>query len=52
MSDVLKAHYISADYFTDPTAEGEVESMRVGVRSYDLLTKYKNLLRQIMAGQA
>lgn len=38
VSDVLKAHYILADYFTDPTAEAEVESMLVGVRSYDLLT--------------
>ena len=37
VSDVLKAHYILADYFTDPTAEGEIESMLVGVRSYDLL---------------
>ena len=38
VSDVLKAHYILADYFTDPTANGEVESMLVGVRSFNLLT--------------
>jgi len=38
VSDVLKAHYILADYFTDPTAEDEIESMLVGVRSFNLLT--------------
>ena len=38
VSDVLKAHYILADYFTDPTVDGEVESMLVGVRSFNLLT--------------
>ncbi|MBR3920067.1 MAG: Fic family protein [Clostridia bacterium] len=38
VSDVLKAHYILADYFTDPTAGVEVEKMLVGVRSFDLLT--------------
>ena len=37
ISDILKAHYILADYFTDPTASGDIESMLVGVRSYDLL---------------
>lgn len=37
ISDVLKAHYILADYFTDPTADDEIESMFVGVRSFDLL---------------
>ena len=37
VSDVLKAHYILADYFTD-TSSGEIaEKMLVGVRSYDLL---------------
>ena len=38
VSDVLKAHYILADYFTDPTVNGEIESMLVGVRSFHLLT--------------
>ena len=37
VSDVLKAHYILADYFTDPTADAEIEKMLVGVRSFDLL---------------
>lgn len=37
VSDVLKAHYILADYFTDTTADAEIEKMLVGVRSYDLL---------------
>lgn len=36
--DVLRAHYILADYFTDPTANIEAERMLVGVRSYDLLS--------------
>lgn len=35
--DVLKAHYILADYFTDATATEEIERMLVGVRSFDLL---------------
>ena len=38
VSDVLRAHYILADYFTDETAGIEAESMLVGVRSYDLLS--------------
>ncbi|MEH2943481.1 hypothetical protein VSQ32_11575 [Lachnospiraceae bacterium KK002] len=37
VSDVLKAHYILADYFTDTSAGGMSEKMLVGVRSYDLL---------------
>lgn len=37
ISDVLKAHYILADYFTDPSSGQEMEKMLVGVRSYDLL---------------
>ena len=37
VSDVLKAYYILADYFTDPSAGDDVERMLVGVRSYDLL---------------
>lgn len=37
MSDVLKAHYILADYFTDISSGEQVEKMLVGVRSYDLL---------------
>ena len=35
--DVLKAHYILADYFTDVTANENTERMLVGVRSFDLL---------------
>lgn len=37
MSDVLKAHYILADYFTDTSSGEQAEKMLVGVRSYDLL---------------
>lgn len=37
VSDVLKAHYILADYFTDPSSEQEMEKMLVGVRSFNLL---------------
>lgn len=36
VEDVLKAHYILADYFTDPSAENR-EEMLVGVRDYNLL---------------
>lgn len=35
--DVLRAHYILADYFTDTTANADIEKMLVGVRSFDLL---------------
>lgn len=37
VSDVLKAHYILADYFTDNSSNEESEKMLVGVRSYNLL---------------
>lgn len=37
VKDVLEAHYILADYFTDCSVEQEIEKMLVGVRSYDLL---------------
>lgn len=37
VSDVLKAHYILADYFTDTSSGEETEKMLVGVRSYNLL---------------
>lgn len=37
VSDVLKAHYILADYFTDTSSGENTEKMLVGVRSYDLL---------------
>lgn len=37
ISDILKAYYILADYFTDPSANQEQEKMLVGVRSFDLL---------------
>lgn len=43
--DVLRAHYILADYFTDPTAPEESERMLVGVRSFNLLSSAVN--RQI-----
>ncbi len=29
MSDVLKSHYILADYFTDPTGDSESEKYRL-----------------------
>ena len=37
VSDVLKAHYILADYFTDTSSGETSERMLVGVRSYNLL---------------
>ena len=37
ISDVLKAYYILADYFSDPSTEQIKEKMMIGVRSYDLL---------------
>lgn len=37
VSDTLRAYFILADYFTDPTSGNEVEHMLVGLRSYDLL---------------
>lgn len=37
ISDVLKAHYILADYFTDESSGVDMEKMLVGVRSYNLL---------------
>ncbi len=37
ITDVLKAHYILADYFTDTSGGTMSEKMLVGVRSYDLL---------------
>lgn len=37
VSEVLKAYFILADYFTDPSSRDEVENMLVGLRSYDLL---------------
>ena len=37
ISDVLKAYYILADYFSDPSTGREKEKMLIGVRSYDLL---------------
>ena len=40
--DVLRAHYILADFFLDPTANIEAERMLVGVRSYDLLSSAVN----------
>ena len=38
VSDVLKAYYILADYFTDPSIDQVREKMLVGVRSFDLLS--------------
>lgn len=43
ISDVLKAYFSLADYFSDPTSEA-VEKMLVGLRSADLL--YSALSRQ------
>ena len=37
VKDVLQAHYILADYFTDESANAEPESMLVGLRSGSLL---------------
>lgn len=37
ISDVLQAHYILADFFTDTSAGENIERMLVGIRSYDLL---------------
>lgn len=38
VSDILKAYYILADYFTDPSTNIDGEKMLVGVGSYDLLS--------------
>lgn len=38
VSDILKAYYILADYFTDPSSTQVKEKMLVGVRSYNLLS--------------
>ena len=38
VSDILKAYYILADYFTDPSTNQVQEKMLVGVRSFDLLS--------------
>lgn len=37
VSDVLRAYFILADYFSDTTADGEVEKMLVGVRDMNLM---------------
>lgn len=37
VSDVLRAYFILADYFTDTTADGDVEKMLVGIRDMNLL---------------
>lgn len=47
ISTALQAHYILAHYFTDESADSEVEKMLVGVRSYDLLSSA--LCRQIVS---
>lgn len=58
ISDVLRAYFILADYFSDPTATVAVEKMLIGIRDMNLLasalgrqkasfgnvTKYKNPL--------
>ncbi|MBR5114927.1 MAG: Fic family protein [Oscillospiraceae bacterium] len=46
MSDVLRAYFSLADYFSDPTSEA-VETMLVGLRSADLL--YSALSRQTVS---
>lgn len=47
ISTVLQAHYILAHYFTDDSADSEIEKMLVGVRSFDLLSSA--LCRQIVS---
>lgn len=37
ISDILRAYFILADYFSDPTADVEVEKMLIGVRDMNLL---------------
>lgn len=37
VSDVLRAYFILADYFTDVTAEAKTETMLVGIRDINLL---------------
>lgn len=46
VSDVLKAYFCLADYFSDPTSES-IETMLVGLRSADLL--YSALSRQTVS---
>lgn len=37
ISDILRAYFILADYFSDPTAEGLAERMLIGIRDMNLL---------------
>jgi len=37
VSDILRAYFILIDYFSDPTADAEVENMLVGIRDMSLL---------------
>lgn len=37
IENVLQAHYIIADYFTDPSANNKTETMLVGLRNQNLL---------------
>lgn len=37
ISDILRAYFILADYFTDPTADAKSESMLIGIRDMNLL---------------
>ena len=46
VSDTLKAYFILADYFTDPTSE-VVEKMLIGVRDFNLLISA--LCRQVVS---
>ena len=37
ISDILRAYFILADYFSDPTADADIEKMLVGIRDMNLL---------------
>lgn len=37
VSDILRAYFILADYFTDATADAKVEKMLIGIRDMNLL---------------
>lgn len=37
VSDILRAYFILADYFSDPTADVEAEKMLVGIRDMNLM---------------
>lgn len=47
ISDVLRAYFILADYFTDPSSGQIVEPMLIGVKNRDLLSSA--VCRQIVS---